>query len=331
MVEGLLFRNPDVGVSDVVMFRKDSKTLASHCRLTNCGFERNDGAAGSKESRWLGIYGEANRVDHCSIRGKSGRGCTVVVWLGGANKGGHRIDANWFGPREPLGKNGGETLRIGDSQTSMLPGNCVVEGNLFEQCNGEAECISSKSCGNQYRGNTFREVSGTLTLRHGNGCLVEKNVFLGNKAPGSGGVRVIGEDHVVRDNYFEDLAGDDARAGLCLMLGMPESPPEQYFQVRRARISGNQLVNCKQSIVIGLSGGSKTTLPPVETVIENNRIVCPKAKAIDARCDLAGVTWAGNVVQAKDLGISATPGVEPGLPPIERPQALSRGDVGTSW
>ena len=55
-----------------------------------------------------------------------------------------------------------ETIRIGDSQTSLLMGGCVVEKNLFEKCNGEAECISNKSCGNIYRENTFLEVSGTL-------------------------------------------------------------------------------------------------------------------------------------------------------------------------
>src|SRR5258707_256657 len=80
---------------------------------------------------------------------------TYVVWLGHGREGGNQIDRNYFGPRAGLGANGGETIRIGDSRTSMLAANCVVEKNLFEKCNGEVECISNKSCGNIYRDNTF--------------------------------------------------------------------------------------------------------------------------------------------------------------------------------
>ena len=105
------------------------------------------------------------------LRARPGKGPTFVVWLGDGNEGRHQIDHNYFGPREKLGKNGGETIRVGDSKTAMLTGGCVVEKNLFEKCNGETECISNKSCGNIYRDNTFLEVSGTLTLRHGNGCI----------------------------------------------------------------------------------------------------------------------------------------------------------------
>ncbi len=44
-------------------------------------------------------------------------------------------------------------------------------------------------------------------LRHGNGNLVERNIFLGKGVADTGGVRVINRDQIVRGNYFEDLAG----------------------------------------------------------------------------------------------------------------------------
>ena len=43
-----------------------------------------------------------------------------------------------------------------------------MEQNFFDRCDGELEIISSKSCDNIYRGNTFLNCAGMLTLRHGN-------------------------------------------------------------------------------------------------------------------------------------------------------------------
>jgi poly(beta-D-mannuronate) lyase len=43
----------------------------------------------------------------------------------------------------------------------------VVEHNLFQECNGEIEIVSSKSCENTYRYNTFLNCEGAVTLRHG--------------------------------------------------------------------------------------------------------------------------------------------------------------------
>jgi poly(beta-D-mannuronate) lyase len=331
VVEGLHFKEPDPTISDLVMFRRDSKTPASHCRLTQCAITSSLKEDGKKESRWVGIYGGGNRVDHCVISGKTGKGTTLVVWLGEGSDGGHQIDHNYFGPREKLGKNGGETIRVGDSKTSMLKGGCLVEANLFEHCNGETECISNKSCGNLYRGNTFLEVGGTLTLRHGNGCTVEDNAFIGNGVNGTGGVRIIGEDHVVRGNYFENLAGDDARSSICLMMGIPDSPLNRYFQVKRARVTGNSLVNCEHPLLIGLGDDDKAVLAPVETVFEGNQIESPRHPVIEARCDLSGITWKDNQLACQETGIAATSGIRVGEAKVRKLTPLSRKDVGTSW
>lgn len=331
VVEGLAFKDPDFAVSDLIQFRKDSKNLSKHCRLTNCSIFSTLKAGSSDESHWLGIYGSNNRVDHCAFEGKSGKGTTFVVWLGEGNEGGHMIDHNYFGRREALGKNGGETIRIGDSKTSMQKAGCIIEKNLFEKCNGEAECISNKSCGNIYRENAFIEVSGTVTLRHGNACVVENNVFLGNGARGTGGVRVIGEDHLVRGNYFENLTGDDARAAISLMMGIPNSPAHRYFQVQRARIENNTIVDCKHPILIGLSDDKDATLAPTETVFSGNKVVCPNVVVVEARCSLDGVAWSENIFMGKAIGILDTPGIELRRPAIMALKAIARSEVGTSW
>ncbi len=331
VVDGLFFNDPDPDIGDLIQFRVDSKQLAKHCRMTNCAVISTLKADGARESRWVGLYGTGHRVDRCTFQGKSGKGTTFVVWLSDGSEGGHQIEHNYFGPRERLGKNGGETIRIGDSQTSLLMGGCVVEKNLFEKCNGEAECISNKSCGNIYRENTFLEVSGTLSLRHGNGCVVERNVFLGNGAKGTGGIRIIGEDHIVRGNHLERLTGDDARSALCFMLGIPNSPANRYFQVQRARVENNTLVDCEHPILIGLSDDKNATLAPVETVFTGNQVLSPKHFVIEARCALDGITWRENRFSGKALGIPAKEGIETSEPKVTPLKPITRAEVGTTW
>lgn len=294
IVDGLWFQNPTA--EQVIELRKDSKQLATDSRITNCAVTNDTQLASVASAQFVSIYGARNRVDHCYIAGKTTQGTTMVVWLSNESKdqGKHQIDHNHFGPRQKLGKNGGETIRLGDSKTSMQTASCIVEHNLFEKCDGEAECISNKSCGNLYRHNTFKGVSGTLTLRHGNGCTVEHNIFIGDGAKGAGGVRIIGEDHIVTGNRFENLTGDNERSAMCFMLGIPDSVPNGYFQVKRAEVTGNTFINCKHNILIGMSGDKKATLPPLETEISGNHIQTSKAEAFEIKCAVEGVTMKDN-------------------------------------
>jgi len=331
VVEGLLFKDPDPGVSDMIQFRVDSDELAHHCRMTDCAVMGTLPGDNSQESRWVGLYGSGHRVDHCTFQGKSGKGPTFVVWLGDGSAGRHQIDHNYFGPREKLGKNGGETIRVGDSKTSMLTASCIIEKNLFEKCNGENECISNKSCGNTYRGNTFLEVSGTITLRHGNGCLVERNVFLGNEARGTGGIRIIGEDHIVRGNYLEKLTGDDGRAALSLMMGIPNSPAHRYFQVKRALVENNVIVDCKHSLLIGLSDDKNASLAPMETLFSGNIVVNPKYSVIEALCPLDGIAWKENHFLGKSLGIPIVHGIAMDDAKVTPLKPITRAEVGATW
>ncbi|MGV3659793.1 MAG: polysaccharide lyase 6 family protein [Prosthecobacter sp.] len=315
VVDGLWFQNPTG--EEAIELRIDSDELANDCRITNCAVT-NDLPPGdlTKSARFVSLYGSRNRVDHCYIAGKTTAGTTLVMWLAEGVEGKHQIDHNHFGPRQRLGKNGGETIRLGDSKTSMMTAECIVEHNLFENCDGEAECISNKSCGNVYRFNTFKGVSGTLTLRHGNGCRVENNVFLGDGAKGAGGVRVIGEDHVVTGNYFEGLTGDHERSAMCFMLGIPDSVAHGYFQVKRARVTGNTFVNCEHNILIGMKGDKKAKLPPVETEITGNAIQTSKGEAFEIKCPVDGVVMKDNAT-----------GPEP--PEAARPE--NAAPVGPSW
>ena len=292
---------------DVVAFRIDSKTLASHCTLLQSAIV---GDMPDKERKFVSLYGEHNEVRHCRFEGKQSKGTLLVVWLGeGAAPNHHKISHNFFGVRERLGKNGGEIIRVGDSKTSLQSSETVVGFNYFYRCDGEAEIISNKSCDNQYGSNVFVGCSGAVTMRHGNRCFVTYNYFYGDGCKGTGGIRVIGERHTIRDNRFYGLLGDDTRAALSIMNGVPNSPANAYVQVVGAVVENNSFVDCKQNICIGLSDDDQQeqTLPPKLCRFAKN-VVVGKSPVFVIRTPAIESKYEANFYHGGQLGIDAVDG-----------------------
>ncbi|MCU0452701.1 MAG: T9SS type A sorting domain-containing protein [Bacteroidetes bacterium] len=308
VVDGLRFERAVPTSGAVIEFRSSSMGEAHHCRLTNTSVVDCNPPSNSTDYKWVSLYGHHNRVDHCSLAGKTHSGTTLVVWLG-PSPNYHQIDSNYFGPRPPLGVNGGETIRVGTSDWSMYDSYTVVENNYFYQCNGEVEIISNKSCENIYRGNTFVSCEGALTLRHGNRCTVEGNFFFGNNVTNSGGIRIIGEDHTVINNYLADLAGSSTKSALPMMNGAPNSPLNRYFQVQRALVAFNTIVNCKYSLLVGVGKDSEFTLPPLDCTIANNAVRSSYGPLITYIDTPINMTYAGNVFYGASLGISLPAGI----------------------
>jgi len=221
----------------------------------------------------------------------------------------HKIDNNYFAHRPALGVNGGETIRVGTSDWSMYDSFTLVEKNYFEECDGEIEIISNKSCGNIYRYNTFVKNDGTLTLRHGNRCTVESNFFFGFKKSGSGGVRIIGEDHKVFNNYFFELTGSGYRAALSMVNGIPNSPLNEYFQVKNAVVAFNTFVNCINNFSIGTGASSYQSLPPLNCVISNNVVKGSNSPLISYVAQPESLLYEGNIMHGASLGIPLPPGI----------------------
>ncbi len=319
-VEGLTFKQGYLASGDVIAFREDPYSPAANCHLSNCAIIDYNPPTRDAETRWVSLYGFSNRVDHCSFQGKENSGALLVVWLPSAispdatRPNFHQIDHNYFGQRPDLGINNGETIRIGDAATSFDISHTVVEANYFNECIGEIEIISNKSCENVYRHNTFVDCEGALTLRHGNRCTVEGNFFLGHGKPRTGGVRIMGEDHKVFNNYFQDLAGAEGRAALSIMQGLVDSPLNGYFQVKNAIVAFNTFINCDHGLVIGLAdtltGTSReTTLPPVDCRIANNLVYSTRNQLVDQRITPVNLTWEGNLMFGTTLGISVDSGI----------------------
>ncbi|MCA9274292.1 MAG: polysaccharide lyase 6 family protein [Phycisphaerales bacterium] len=333
VVDGLYFKDGVLSAGDhVIQFRRGS-TYARNCRLTNTVIENVNNPDIEERFFWVSLYGTDNTVDHCRFDGFVNRGVTLVIWDDWPNR--HVIERNHFldrprytGSEDP---NGFETIRIGTSDVSMLSSQSVVHENLFERCDGEAEIVSNKSHDNTYTSNTFLESKGTLTLRHGNNALVDGNFFQGNNVSLTGGVRIIGEDHTVRNNYFENL---DGRAGGVIVFesGTPNPVVSEYFQVKNAVVAHNTIVNCTD-YAFRLDGGYSSTgrnLLPENCVIADNAVTTPSSNAVRGPDD--GITWLGNMFHGLGLGFSPTP---PGItmlatsPFTTAPDGLLRPSTGS--
>ena len=254
-------------------------------RLTGCAI------TGGKRKNYLRLHGQHHRVDQCHFSGKTTEGPTVQVEVE-ETPNQHRIDHNHFGPRPPLGRNGGETIRIGYSHQAMRSSGTVVEHNLFDRCDGEIEVISNKSCDNIYRSNTFRDCAGFLTLRHGNRCRVEGNFFFGHLKRGSGGIRVIGHDHVVVNNFIDSVAEGAFR----LTAGIPDGPATGYVEARNVTIAFNTVTD-SPGAAIELDAGfgsAGRSLRPENIVIANNVFALPNQAVITKGSEGAGFRWTGN-------------------------------------
>ena len=311
VVDGLRFEGGALSSGHVIQFRNGSRH-ANHSRLTNSTVVDVNPANKQTEYKWISLYGTHNRVDHNYVRGKTNVGSTLVVWLESAadhEPTYHRIDHNHFGYRPPLGQNEGETIRIGTSTRSMQDAYVTVERNLFERCDGEAEIVSNKSGQNVFRGNTFFRSRGSLTLRHGNGARVEGNVFVGQNVDDTGGVRVVGEDHVIVNNYFDLLRGTGFESAIAIMNGVPDSPLNRYFQVRNVTIAHNTIVRARQALTIGAGADSERTLPPENVVFANNVILSTGRTVVRQDAEPINMTWDGTVYWGGSLGIDEPAGV----------------------
>jgi len=307
IVDGLKFENGYSSSDAVIEFRNSSGTESNYCRLTNSAVINYNPASATTDYKWISIYGTHNRVDHCYTEGKSHSGTTLVVWRPTTAANYHLIDHNYFGPRPELGVNGGETIRVGTSDQSLSSSYTTVEYNYFEACNGETEIISNKSCDNIYRYNTFVNCVGTLTLRHGNRCRVEGNFFFGNGISNTGGIRIIGEDHVVINNYLTGLTGDGFRTAISLVDGIVNSPLNGYYQVKRALVAFNTIVSNAHSIEFGSGKDTDNILPPIDCIVANNLIYGTQSPLINFEDTPINLKWQKNIFYGASLGISPTP------------------------
>ncbi len=312
VVDGLHFKGGTIENSDHVVQFRGPLGDATNSRFTNSVIESYNPADLNDKYHYVSLYGQNNRVDHNSFLDQQNIGPEVVAWLDeSANpiSANHRIDANFFGDRPQGWDNGFEAIRLGDSDTSGVDANIIVENNLFERVDGEIEIISSKSNNNIMRYNTFRESKGTLTLRHGNNNTVEGNFFLGGGVADSGGIRVVGENHTIINNYIADV-GDAADGAISFAAGIPNSQLNGYFQVKNAVVAHNTIVNVQGAAITfdwGIGSSGRSLLPENLTIAGN--LISSTAAPLFEGTEGIGYTYADNIAYGAPLGITPRPGI----------------------
>lgn len=257
-----------------------------------------------------------NRVDHNIFQDKTLPGHYITV--DGTNKKVQsqydQIDHNYFKDNSPRAVNEQESIRVGFSEMSKSSGYTTVEYNLFENCDGDPEIVSIKSCDNIVRHNTFKGCYGSLGFRHGNRNRAEGNYFLGNgKAQGlapdgtsklyTGGIRIYGTDHVVINNYFEGLNGTRWDAPITLSQGDAidgsSTNLSLHYRAERVVIAYNTLVGNDQGIEIGFSNSGSYNKALSQITIANNLITGSKnslVKIVDGKDPGNNVTWINNLM-----------------------------------
>lgn len=264
-----------------------------------------------------------NRIDHNVFQNKDTPGHYITVDGSFEENGGNeiyhqsqydRIDHNHFKNNGPRAVNEQESIRIGWSEMSLSSGFTVVEHNLFEDCDGDPEIVSVKSCDNIIRHNTFRKCYGTLSLRHGNRNLVEGNYFFGDGKPQgispdgadlyTGGIRIYGTDHLIINNYMEGLNGTRWDAPITLTLGDAidgeSSNLSKHFRAERVTIAFNTLVNNTHGIEIGYDNNDNYNKDLEDITIANNLITGSEnslVEIVDTDNDQGNnITWINNLM-----------------------------------
>lgn len=340
-VSGFWWQDPVAvkGKAILTFDRGSTGCVARECAITGHNSEQRLDV----DAKWVSLFGSGHTVERCSFLDKRNMGTLLVVWLeAGGEAPRHHIVCNHF--ERPLtlfnaegkAQNGQETIRIGDSRTSMQEAECTVEGNYFLRCHGEqAEIISNKSCGNLYRGNLFEQSHGTLTLRHGNRCWVTGNYFLGGGAEGSGGVRLIGEGHTVENNYMQGLRGSGYKSAICLVRGQSNPALSGYWQVKGCCVRNNIVVDCRYGICVNY-GSSGQVMPVVETKIEQNVVSLTQESDYSLYCveePAPQIEWLNNQLYGGRQHGVALPTLDtpPTLPRVEVAVDNIRRRAGVSW
>jgi poly(beta-D-mannuronate) lyase len=312
---------------------------SADCRITNCMFrDFNAGAITGNTYYWLVIQGYRHTVDYNSFEGKTTIGASVVLATPESDKTtprSHLFAGNYFGPRTVIGSNGYEGIRVGDSAHQGWNMASIFQFNYFYRAiygAGEPELISNKSANNTYRYNTFVENRGQLTLRHGDNGLVEGNFFFGAGLADSGGVRVIGQNHTVRNNYFQDIAGSGVTSTIVVQKGDPTWPGSDdastYEAAHNAKIFHNTFLNCAQPFFLGRNSSGTGAIDPTGVQVRNNVVQSSSGAGavFDIDYSTAAIAFSGNYVYHPDsnYGVTGLSGVTygPGSPGLVQDSSL---------
>ena len=340
IVRGFCWDNPLPEKGVVISFDKvSSHSIMEQCVITG----ENSPMRPQNNIKWVSLWGYKNRVEHCSFLDKRDLGQILIVRIAeGEQPPQHVVRSCYFTrPNFLRNEKGGRIngqccIRFGTSDVTHMRAECVVEHCYFDRCNGEGEIVSNKCGGNIFRNNLFYACRGSLSLRHGNEAQVIGNYFLGNDEPLTGGIRAVGENHIISDNYLSNLRIGSAtrrHGAIHLMQGQKDATAGGYPQVKGAVVRQNIIVNCRY----GISANAQRDdceLPVIGSVVEQNIVVasddCCTVACEDAQHE---IVWRGNKLYGgyqRGISLEQTKKA-PKLPKIDSAVESIRSNAGASF
>ena len=293
---------------------KASRTLivfadgAKGCRLSNSAIINSN----TGDNNWIHVrLGTFHRIDHCRFSGMNQPGMGIQFETSPTVPGDHLVDNCLFMDRARGSGNGFETVRIGYSHQQNNLARVTFDRNLFLRCNGENEIVSNKSTGNFILNNTFMDNTGEMTCRHGDKARIEGNFFLRQDR----GIRLIGSDHVVVNNYIADMKSD----GIILYKGESNPAPTGYEAATNPLLAFNTIVKRPAGIVIG----SGKAVAPKNVKIANNVFLLPSGNAIRYDQKPSSIAYEGNIWKGQGAGVS-----DAGAGMVQKDPQLEKGADG---
>ena len=231
VVDGLTFKGKYTGSNyRVIQFHNGSSGTCVDCRLTNTSVLDYNPGDSQRNTKWVVMQGQRNRVDHCHFRGKTNLGAMLQINVGaGSGPNDHRVDHNFFENRPDLTSEisqNGDTLEIGSiSKYAYRESRATVEYNYLLNINSDFEIVTVKSSNNIVRYNVVDSSSGVFSLRQGTNNTIDGNYIFGRGLTETGGIRITGKGHKVVNNYIEGVnpTGIDSKAALSLSTGSSQT------------------------------------------------------------------------------------------------------------
>lgn len=295
VVQGLTFRGVNPAREGAVILRAGDGEAkpADHCIFTGLTFDHcgsTEAADWPRQKLWLmSLRGSDNTVAGCRFAGLK----HIGQMIGAAElpkTGLQRLHVlnNRFTDRPKIDEqNGYEILQIGWSGESAKGAGSLIEGNTFENCDGENEIISLKASDVLVRGNFFFGCQGVLSLRSANRVRVEGNVFDGKGKANTGGITAEGADHVISGNTFRNLKApkDYYFWTLAFLSASAENIGDNgdvagYGRAKNILISHNRFEHCDARIAVGAYPRKEYPLLPRDLRVEDNVFVGMKGPSV---------------------------------------------------
>ncbi|MEV4255868.1 polysaccharide lyase 6 family protein [Spirillospora sp. NPDC049652] len=279
-----LSRSPYLTLSGFVFHTRQAPGVPADSpgvRLTRNTFRLAEPAT---KNNWVNVEADDVRIDRNTFAHKRSQG--VFLQINGPGKAmaqRTRVTANLFTDHGYTGSNGGECIRLGYGDKGAVPAHAVIEGNLLDRANGDAEGISVKSSNNVVRYNTIRGSRGWIVLRFSN----DSQVY-GNDLLGTSGIRFYGRGHDIHTNYAEGG----------VTVGGGTSDPDAYWPADHVRFTHNTVLGQVRS---DHSGGGKAH----DLTFADNVVQTAKAPAVSLSVLKSGFT--GNLFFAPAPGAPGVP------------------------